>query len=1562
MRKKSLTRILSLLLVIAILFGTVPLTSFAKHLDEAEAALGDSALLNLKETDAELDGDIPSSANEVDIEIGEDSSSRLSVSLGLSMPALFATAKSDLFLLPIDPPAKGSIPISTAKQLDNIRNNKTADYHLTNDIDLSGYHWEPISLFSGVLDGQGYAVRNLTIDRLCANGKGLFGTLSGLVKNLAIENCNIDGQNNNEGVGSIAASVRRGQIINCYSTGMVSGSGRGVGGITGWLSSEKSVAYCYNTGKVIGDMEVGGIAGSLGDFGNISNCYNTGVVIGEASVGGIAGDLSHNSSVTDCYNSGMIHGNTETGGITGVMGHDSSIVNCYNTGTVGGNAEIGGIAGEVLHNSSIVNCYNTGAVGGNAKIGGIAGSTSHDSSVANCYSTGTVSGATNIGGIAGDMFNTSMVSSCLALSPSISGSNAGRIVSETSSNANLSHNYAYDGMLINKSSPKTDIGHHEMNGANITLTDAKKQSTYANLGWDFDTIWEMPENGGYPLLKGLSSDTPPGDNEEPLFKLYFGNPRALKNDYQIDRVLEYMYDSAGDAMRDIENEGLAIFLESLANGIDWILADLGISEDKYDKYCKDLALEVLIAYQQLDGISTSTTQAVDQFFVDASNELSKTNSSIKPIKNISELSGETLKIVTEYVLLKRFDQLSEATIRSITDEQTRKFTEALGLGGELSRGLEAAQATLATFQLFLLDYQLIEDLMQVTDKDSEIYRGLSLLQKDISKDPAMYFLETYGKDRVIEEIGKMIEIGLGISDTKALVEAAIDVVCWIYHDLLNNVSVGEIIEAEIMRGVVQSLQMQDNSYRHLFIVGSGNAEDIYKHQMAYNLHLAGLKVWLSKSKACTKDKHKIQQIDFWIDLLDNKISYELYLNACLGYKSSASERALIVNCPVDVFVYDDTDNLIASIVDEVPAFTDMIANFSVVDRDGQKIVFLPMSESYTVNITAKSDCEMSYAIQEFDSSNQLQSLINYTPIQMQESETAIGALGGGIEPAYSLVSSEESISSEVYPARQISPYSVEAIVEGNGHVFGATTKNRGEYVKLTARPLGESSFYGWYQNGKLISNEAEYRFCVSSDITLTAKFVPGIINPPDEVPEYEISVIVQGNGHVLGASKKKQGEFIQLTAIPTEDGSFIGWYENGVKIADATESYRFMVTTDRTLEARFVPITSATTFTITAAGSGGSVSGSGTYNANATVTLISAPNPGFSFDGWYENGSKLVGGSSTYSFTATTDRTLEARFSPIGGKSYIITATTGAGGKISPADSVVVEEGGKQAFTITADSGYHIQSVKVDGANIGAIGSYTFENTTTSHSIHAEFAKNTSSTNHGSGRNNRGSSNGDSSADRDSTYTVPTAMPQTKHIIDAANMNKLIATAKQKNQSFVLISSELPITVQAPAWKLLSSYKFISRTMSGKEVQVQLTFPDPVKVTSDMQVSGYVKGPIVSSRKAFFQKWYENKVQVVHLEHTGSFGQPVEIAAKVDLSGMDTKNLHFYSYDLKSNRYNQIANPNDWIDKNGYLHFTSEQAKDIIISEEELCKKTDFTRTETSVIENRVITTKIVEL
>ena len=72
---------------------------------------------------------------------------------------------------------------------------------------------------------------------------------------------------------------------------------------------------------------------------------------------------------------------------------------------------------------------------------------------------------------------------------------------------------------------------------------------------------------------------------------------------------------------------------------------------------------------------------------------------------------------------------------------------------------------------------------------------------------------------------------------------------------------------------------------------------------------------------------------------------------------------------------------------------------------------------------------------------------------------------------------------------------------------------------------------------------------------------------------------------------------------------------------------------------------------------------------------------------------------------------------------YTITATAGEGGSITPHGDVSVKEGASQTFAITADNGYEIADVLVDGNSVGAVETYTFDEVKANHTITVSFNK-----------------------------------------------------------------------------------------------------------------------------------------------------------------------------------------------------------------------------------------------
>lgn len=136
----------------------------------------------------------------------------------------------------------------------------------------------------------------------------------------------------------------------------------------------------------------------------------------------------------------------------------------------------------------------------------------------------------------------------------------------------------------------------------------------------------------------------------------------------------------------------------------------------------------------------------------------------------------------------------------------------------------------------------------------------------------------------------------------------------------------------------------------------------------------------------------------------------------------------------------------------------------------------------------------------------------------------------------------------------------------------------------------------------------------------------------------------------------------------------------------------------------------------------------GTTLVNGTDYTVTYKNSkGETVEKLVEVGSYTVTVTGTGNYTGTFELVYSINNRPSGGGGgtirYTIEATAGRGGTITPAGETSVRDGGKQTFQIIPDEGYSISIVLVDGKNVGAVSSYTFEDVSDNHTIEAMFAQ-----------------------------------------------------------------------------------------------------------------------------------------------------------------------------------------------------------------------------------------------
>jgi len=212
--------------------------------------------------------------------------------------------------------------------------------------------------------------------------------------------------------------------------------------------------------------------------------------------------------------------------------------------------------------------------------------------------------------------------------------------------------------------------------------------------------------------------------------------------------------------------------------------------------------------------------------------------------------------------------------------------------------------------------------------------------------------------------------------------------------------------------------------------------------------------------------------------------------------------------------------------------------------------------------------------------------------------------------------------------------SVSASPVDGGTVTGGGNYNPGATATVIATPNNCYQFVNWTENGNEVSTSSSYSFTVTANRTLVANF---------SKIQYSISASASptAGGSVTGAGTYDCGSTAMLHALANSCYHFVNWTENGNEVSTSAD-YSFTVSGDRTLVANFALNNYTISATANPSGSG-SVSGTGNYNCGSTVTLHATANNCYGFANWTENGV-IVSTSSTYSFTASANRTLIANF------------------------------------------------------------------------------------------------------------------------------------------------------------------------------------------------------------------------------------------------------------------------------------------------------------------------------
>ena len=197
----------------------------------------------------------------------------------------------------------------------------------------NGEGWLPVggdwdNRFTGTLDGNGYEISNLMINRPSENYIGFFGIIDGAtITNLGITG-DLTAVTGYGDVAILAGDVLDGsEIRGCYTLGTINASTK-AGGIAASIYGSSIVSNSFSTASVTCTNSIcGGLFGNV-SFSTIENCFAAGAVSGYATIGGLVGNTDR-GNIFNCYGTGLVTANYDSGGLTGNVGGSATITNSY---------------------------------------------------------------------------------------------------------------------------------------------------------------------------------------------------------------------------------------------------------------------------------------------------------------------------------------------------------------------------------------------------------------------------------------------------------------------------------------------------------------------------------------------------------------------------------------------------------------------------------------------------------------------------------------------------------------------------------------------------------------------------------------------------------------------------------------------------------------------------------------------------------------------------------------------------------------------------------------------------------------------------------------------------------------------------------------------------------------------------------------------------------------------------------------------------------------------------------------------------------------------------------
>lgn len=555
--KKTIRKILSLLLVVVIIVASIPLTGnnqMAKIISDLfinAKAVAYTYTVNYYLNENDMYASYPVVCGE-EVPIPESPSKEGYSFVGWSenIPSIMPDRNLSFFALWVeldsscpfvagDGTESNPYQVSTPEQLNAVRYDLSAHYTQTTDIDMSSWdNWIPIGIgdslngiippadppkaeyqpFIGSYNGNNFCIKNLYINNYAvsfvSDCYGLFSAIDkGTVKNVKMIDFEFIINKSSTDYAQISQDYRATYAV--Y-----------VGGIAG-ESIDSTIKNCSVGGNInvsyCEDVFVGGICGSGSAMSSVSDVDVKVNSVTTVYGGGIVGTTpTINTELSGCTNYGNIEASADgfayIGGISGEYG---LVSNCVNFGNVfgeiispsaghssfAGTCNVGGIVGATS-SSYIKNSINYGDISAYLDCKDIS---NYDNTYSIAYAGGIVGYCGYYGsGSVNNCYNLAQKINCTKVTNSgtTTDGNTGRISGYSIENTNC---FSVLSTTLNEKT-LSSADSTSNNGHDLTKEDLLKKEIY--IDFDFEYTWQISESVGGAILKFSHTDDSEPENEK----------------------------------------------------------------------------------------------------------------------------------------------------------------------------------------------------------------------------------------------------------------------------------------------------------------------------------------------------------------------------------------------------------------------------------------------------------------------------------------------------------------------------------------------------------------------------------------------------------------------------------------------------------------------------------------------------------------------------------------------------------------------------------------------------------------------------------------------------------------------------------------------------------------------------------------------------------------------------------------------------------------------------------------------------------------------------------------